>query len=396
MSPDADILILGGGCSGLSLATALAQKAPQVRVQILEAREAYERDRTWCFWNTEGHPFFEGVTHRWHDWRLRHKGQEVRQHSQRYTYDHLPGDRFYQLATAAVQAAGQVLCMGVKVQSLRQQDDLFAVETDAGLLRSRWLFDSRPRRADVTSPVLLQRFVGWHVRTVHACFDTSVVDLMDFQADAGVTATHGRTTFFYVLPFSTNEALVEATFLDNPALPPADAIALLHDYLERLHTGGFEVLYTETGALPMGGGTNRMESPGHSGAFPSGLSMSARFSEIGTLGGRVKPSSGYAFLRIQRQSAALAEALASGRPLPAHFEPRFYDLLDSIFLRALKRAPERAPLYFMTMFRQIPPDTLVRFLAEAATPSEALRVVLSLPKLDFLQASLLPTKAVAV
>ena len=68
MTYDADVLILGGGCAGLSLATALAEQHSDLRVQILEARTTYVRDRTWCLWNTEPHPFQHCVTHRWHSW----------------------------------------------------------------------------------------------------------------------------------------------------------------------------------------------------------------------------------------------------------------------------------------------------------------------------------------
>ena len=375
MSLDADVLILGGGCAGLSLAMALSQSAPQLSVQVLEPRTQYRRDRTWCFWNTEPHPFSAGVTHRWQSWRVRGGDTEVRQRSDRYTYDHLPADRFYQLATAAVERSGHVLSMGVEAQTPRQEDDLCEVQTSLGTLRSRWVFDSRPR-IDTSRPTLIQRFLGWHVQTAEACFDPSVVDLMDFQPGT----LPGRTTFFYLLPFSPTEALVEATFLDDPALPPPDADTCLRQYLERLPTGGYQVLYQESGALPMGDHT------------PSTTSA-MRIIDIGTRGGRVKPSSGYSFLRIQRQSTALARALATGTPLPMTVDPPCYSLLDAIFLRALKRAPERTSLYFMALFRQIPPDTLVRFLSETAGVGGIARVMLALPKLDFLQAALLRAKA---
>ena len=375
MSLDTDVLILGGGCAGLSLATALSQSAPHLHVHILEPRTQYRRDRTWCFWSAEPHLFSDGITHHWQSWRIRSDGTEARQRSCRYTYDHLPADRFYQIATAAIERSGHALSMGVEAQTPHQQKDFCEVQTNLGDLRSRWVFDSRPR-VTALRPVIIQRFLGWHVQTARACFDPSVVDLMDFQP-----GTHpGRTTFFYLLPFSPTEALVEATFLDDPALPPPDADTLLRQYLERLPTGGYQVLYQEAGALPMGDHTPPTPSTTH-------------IVDIGTRGGRVKPSSGYAFLRIQRQSTALAKALAAGTPLPTTVDPPCYSLLDAIFLRALKRTPERTSLYFMALFRRLPPDTLVRFLSETAGAAEIAHVMLALPKLDFLQAALLRTKA---
>ena len=378
MTLDADVLILGGGCAGLSLATALAQRAPHLRVHILESREGYRRDRTWCYWNTESHPFAAGVTHRWASWRVRHAGSEVRQQSQRYTYDHLPADRFYELATDAIHKAGHMLSMGVRAGALRSSNNHVEADTNAGVLRARWIFDSRPPASDTCKPVLMQLFLGWHVCTAEPCFDASVVELMDFMPHE----VNGRTTFFYLLPFSATEALVEATFLDDPSLPQAEADTILRKYLDRISTGGYRVLYTEAGAIPMGGSVPHQSHRPHE-----------RIVDIGTRGGRVKASSGYAFLRIQRQSAALARALAAERDIPSSFEPALYGVLDSIFLRALKQDSERSPIYFMTLFRRIRSDSLVRFLSESAGPGEALRVMLALPKLEFLKAALSSGKA---
>ena len=108
---------------------------------------------------------------------------------------------------------------------------------------------------------------------------------------------------------------------------------------------------------------------------------------IGRLGGRLKPSSGYAFLRIQRQSRALARALAASAPLPKFFEPRFYSALDRIFLEALQHRPEAASNYLVPLFRDVPADTLVRFLSESGTLQESLEIGLALPALPFLQAA---------
>ena len=378
MTVDADVLILGGGCAGLSLAVALAERAPAMRVRTLEERSAYQRDRTWCFWNTAPHAFSAGVTHHWDSWRVRHAGAEARQRSSRYRYECLPADRFYELALEKLRPTRSEPALGVGVRAVWQAGDLCEVETDGGVLRSRWVFDSRPRRSESLQPVLVQRFCGWHLRTERACFDASVVDLMDFQPGTG----RRRTTFFYVLPFSSTEALVEATYLDDPALPPADAEEALREYLQELCGDGYEVLYREAATLPMGGwcADRSQRWPG------------SRVLDIGTRGGRVKASSGYAFQRIQRQSAALAHALARGEMVPRRVEPRFYGVLDRIFLEALRRSPDQAAGYFMAMFRKLPADTLVRFLSETASAGEVLRVMLALPKLDFLQAALSPTQ----
>ena len=108
---------------------------------------------------------------------------------------------------------------------------------------------------------------------------------------------------------------------------------------------------------------------------------------VGIAGGLVIASSGYALLRIQRQSLAIAQALAAGLTLPQQLESVRYDFLDRVFLTALARRPEAAPGYFLQLFRNVPPDALVRFLSECGSAAETLKVALSLPKLSFAAAA---------
>ncbi|MGB1400357.1 MAG: lycopene cyclase family protein, partial [Pseudohongiellaceae bacterium] len=56
---DYDLIIIGGGCSGLSLAAALCRLAVQPehvpRTLIIEPRSRYTNDRSWCFWAQADH-----------------------------------------------------------------------------------------------------------------------------------------------------------------------------------------------------------------------------------------------------------------------------------------------------------------------------------------------------
>ena len=373
MTYDADVLILGGGCSGLSLATALAEQQSALRVLVLEARTAYIRDRTWCLWNTEPHPFQDCVTHRWHSWSVASGDRSVTHTSKRYAYEHIPADRFYESATASIVRTGtQRLCLGTEVTGVSADTAGFRIESSAGSLRTRLLFDSRPLRLDVADDSWHQRFTGWHIRTRTPVFNPDTVELMSFQP----VMASGRVLFFYVLPFAEDEAMVEATCLDRPGLPPLDLEPELLRWIgEKCNGDAYEVLFTERGSLPMAI-RNNVPDPARNGY------------SLGIRGGRIKPSSGYAFLRIQRQSQQLAQALIQGAPLPQRSEPRSYGLLDTVFLKALSHQPEAAPEYFLRLFERTPPDVLVRFLSECGGIPESLRTALALPSLPFLRAAM--------
>ncbi len=375
MTADADIAIVGAGCAGLSLAVALAVAETGGRVLLLEPRREYTRDRTWCFWNTEPHPFEAAVSHSWSRWRVS-DGTASATRGGRYRYCHLPADAFYEAALARLAREPRVrLCRGVRVHSLRPAaGGRVCVETDRGGVTAGRVFDSRAPLG-APAPVFVQSFLGWHVRTDRACFDPETVELMQFLP----SSVPGRIRFVYVLPFARDEALVEMTYLDDPALPEPACEAELEAWL-RAHAGGWEVLYTGAGT-PGGAG-------GRGGGPPAPPPTLPGVTRIGIAGGRLKPSSGYGFLRIQRHSRAIAQAVRASRPAPVAAERALYGRLDRIFLRALQAEPAQGPELFLRMFAGAGPDALVRFLSERSTGlAEIARVAWSLPKLPMLRAA---------
>ncbi len=56
-----DIIIAGGGLSGLSLAWYLAKGGYEGEVLVVDATFAPSNSKTWCFWSKEKPPFHEIV-----------------------------------------------------------------------------------------------------------------------------------------------------------------------------------------------------------------------------------------------------------------------------------------------------------------------------------------------
>ncbi len=368
---DADIAVLGAGCAGLSLAAALAQSRVDARILLIEPRVSYERDRTWCFWDTDPHPFSGAISHRWNAWRVSNGLKVVRRVSQRYRYCHIPGDAFYEAALESVRKTpNQELLLGTEALQVAEEDNGVRIETDRGQIRAAQVFDSRPKVEAMRSEGLEQRFQGWHVHSSRACFDPSTVELMRFlPSDAG------RIRFLYLLPFGPDEALVEMTYLDLPGADEPHFEKELNEWLTQ-YTGGGEwrVLRRERGCLPM---TARSHVPG-----------TARVHPIGIRGGRLKPSSGYAFMRIQKHSRAIAEAIRDGSAIPASAEPKIYKLLDGVFLRALRDDPEHAEDLFLSLFERAESDSLIRFLSEVEVPLlELFKTAGALPKARMIRAA---------
>ena len=367
MNLDSDILIVGAGCAGLSLAAHLrTSEMAGRRIDLLDARTEFGKDRTWCFFNVEGHLFSDAVTHRWHGWSVVDHQREVRRHSRKVAYEHLPADAFYARALELIRPDDDgLLHLGTRVKSIQDHGDHVRVDTDRGQLRSRLVFDSRPcspgagSRADVH---LLQHFAGWFVRADRPAFDTQCVTLMDFRVDQSL-GVH----FTYVLPFTETEALVEDTFFSEKPSSPEVYEENLAAYLHSRGIQHYEITHRESGIIPMSTRTfDRRPSP--------------RVYRLGLAGGLARPATGYAFVAIQRFSRLFRIALrqqAAPEP-PAVHRPRTA-LLDQVFLSYLRRRPEHAPDLFTRLFRDNPPERVARFLSDRSSLTDDVQIMQSLP-----------------
>ncbi|WP_431949838.1 lycopene cyclase family protein [Actinacidiphila sp. bgisy167] len=374
----ADVLIVGAGAAGLSLARRLTASAkpddhaPPSVIIVEPPRESLVRspDRTWCFWESEPGEYDDSlVTARWNRLRITTRdGRRMLVPSQR-AYKMIRSVDFLREVGGALANRPCVRMVEATVTGVRDTcggADVSASDSSGRPIRlsARWVFDSRPPQAmPAARTTLLQHFRGWFVTTREERFEPDVADLMDFrtrQPERGLS-------FAYVLPFSPREALVEYTEFSDAPLPESTYDAALEAYLDSsLPLGGFHVTGIEQGVIPMTDGDFPRRDGEH--VF-----------RIGVAGGATRPSTGYAFAAIQRQSAAIAAAWRAGRiPEPPQAHAARHRLMDAVMLRAL--ATGRAgPAFFEDLFRRNPPDRVLRFLDGTSTPRDEWRIGLSTP-----------------
>lgn len=379
----ADLVIVGAGCAGLSLAVQIALQTRRSRrrcprVVLVEPRTGYVRDRTWCYWRFVDHPFVAGVTRRWTRWLVREGDRTVVRGSERHPYEHLPADVFYDMSRAILADFPEIeLRPGCEALAIAERGDAVEVATSAGTIRAALAFDSRPPAAAAPDPGevdLLQHFVGWEVEAPRAVFDPETPVLMDF-AVGQARGIH----FMYVLPFSPTRALVETTYISPAPLPAAVYDDDLRAYLrDRFGLAEPAVRWVERGAIAM---STRPPAP----------RTGRRVVHLGLRGGLAKGSTGYAFQAIQGFSAALARDLLErpGAPprVPAP-RPAPAVAMDRVLLSHLQRRPARGPPLLVDLFEKLPPDLLCRFLSDHAGPLDYPRVMLATPMAEMTAAVL--------
>ncbi|GAB3635292.1 lycopene cyclase family protein [Hymenobacter arcticus] len=378
-APAYDYVLVGGGAAGLSLAYHLARepRLADKRVLLIEPAAKDQNDRTWSFWADEPTPFDALAVGEWTKIAFRSPSFERIFDLGAYRYRTIRGLDFYQFVYQALAARpAQFTVVRGRVVALENMPAGVRVRTETGQeFTARYAFDSRPPAIEpqpATYRYQLQHFVGWELETDHDVFDPAVVEFMDFRGPQ-----HHEARFIYVLPFGPRRALVEYTLFSAQPLAKAEYEVHITDYLRdslKLTTEQYRITAEEVGAIPM---TDH----------PLPARDGARIINLGTRAGRAKPSTGYAFRRIQAQSARLVAALAATGQVPADVtgDQWQFRLFDTLLLDIMQRRGETTRDIFTQLFERNPVERIFRFLDEKTSWADNLRVMNSVAPGPFIR-----------
>jgi lycopene beta-cyclase len=375
MAEHFDFILAGGGAAGLSLAYHIIHSPLNSRsILIVDRDEKRDNDRTWCAWSNQPGIFDPIVYHSWNQIRVINDETNQTIPLGSYHYKLIRGIDFYQYIYQALRACANVHFLQGNVEALTDGERPEVVVSGKSY-QANWVFDSLFKPEDYQQQAgryhyLMQHFKGWLIETKEGVFDPLTVTLFDFRLPQ-----NGEMRFIYILPFTERKAIVEFTVFSTRLLGQDEYREGLIEYLSgTLGCREYRILEEENGIIPM---TDR----------PYPRRLGRRIMAIGTRGGRVKPSSGYAFNRIQKDSAAIVNSLIkNGHPFAVPPDPWRYRLFDTIMLQVMYRQGDQMATIFPRLFKRNPLERIFRFLDETASIGENMRILSSLPMLLFMKA----------
>ncbi len=363
-----DIAVLGAGCSGLHLALALIERCYPGKVTLFEARPSYHNDRTWSFFTEEPNAF-PYLRHTWAEIEVGAQGQRAHYNTAPFVYANTNASAFIGYALEAIRKAPRTqLELGV-----RADVDLSGRKPWTGGLAWDFVVDTRPQ---MPAPgTLLQHFLGAFVEFpdprlapfMDASGKPKRCVLMDFYPPKS-----SSVRFMYLLPFSEKKGLFEVTHFSLSRVTQSTYLNDLSAYLGAHFPGPHRIVRMEKGVLPMS-------------ATPTPERIHPDYVEIGSRGGALKPSTGYGFLAMRAQAAALADAImcdAGTISLPPA-RPARKRAVDAIFLDYLIHHFADGPMLYQRLFANNPTRRLIRFLGDTSSLNEDLQVMASVPLLPF-------------
>jgi lycopene beta-cyclase len=347
-----DYIIIGGGCAGLSLAYELEihEKFKNKTLAIIEPRNDYIRDKTWSFWKVAAHNFEDCVKHSWSNFSVNIPNQTKYVQCDNSPYQSIDSGLFYEKIINTLK----------KNTNINFFKNINEISTE-----NSFIFNSVTNVSDSKND-LWQHFSGIEIETNKDVFDNQIFNLMDFDCEQ-----RDSVHFFYTLPFSTKNALIETTWISDLNHPSNQDYSIqLEDYIKnKLKIKNYEIKFKETGAIPL--------------FHPQNIKKINQM-EIGTAGGMTRLSTGYTFMNIQSQSKYIRENFENIQKVSNFNVNSKYKFLDNIFLKVLKKNSEKMPEIFFKMFN-CSPSTVINFLSNKSNIYEDFSIILKMPKLVFLK-----------
>jgi lycopene beta-cyclase len=366
-----DAIIAGGGLAGLSLAAHLAAGGWRDRSVLLvdDPAPAIPPAACWGSWSAGDGLLRAAATRSYRRVLVHAAGASRVLPLSPYHYRLVRRDDLHRTAMTLLAGCPRFEAIAGRVDAVRDAGEAAEVTVDGRRVRASWAFDS------VTPPPLTTvdarlAFTGWEIRCPQPTFEPDTPTLFDFR-----TRQDGMARFGYVLPADAYSALVESTsFVPRHATAPtpdARAAALAAYLRDVVGCTAYTVRRTESAVLPLC-------------AYPPPRRR-GRVLVIGARGGLIKASTGYAYERIQRDSAAITASLARhGHPFDLPHRRRRHRLLDAVLLAVLDRDPGQLELAFARLFAANPAGRVLRFLDEDTGVRDELRLIASMPKRPYL------------
>ncbi len=370
-----DYIIAGGGCAGLSLAYHLINSPLQNKsILIIDKDKKINNDRTWSFWTDKSTLFDHIVFRQWHKIEIVDDTRHFIRPLERLTYKMIRAEDFYQETYQQLSKSSHVKFLLGFIEKIQTNDKSASLTVNGQTYTADYIFDSRfannsLNRQHPDYHFLMQHFKGWFIQSPTPCFDNQKVTMFDFRV-----AQENEVRFVYTLPFDDSTALVEYTVFSDNLLPAQKYDSELEQYIRKiLKIKNYEILETEKGVIPM---TD----------FKFQKQIGRRVINIGTNGGACKASTGYAFLRIQRESEKIVRSLMRDNSPFYTQKMRFrHQTYDSLLLNIMQRNGGSIHEIFMQLFENNPIDRILYFLDERSSPIQDFKIMNSVPPAPFLK-----------
>lgn len=367
-----DYIIVGAGCSGLSLAYEMNVKNlfNDKTCAIIDKRKEFNRDKIWSYWNIYEHSFYDCLINKWDKFCVKKNQNEIILDCENFQYQSIDSQKFYKKILDNLNSNKNIkLILNKSVDKIYENKDEAIVQCSDEIFRTDIIFNSSLDNKTTKESELFQHFYGCEV-----VFDENVnlpeyPIIMDFNCNQD-----SWVHFFYTLPMGKNKIFIENTWISNKKSFTFERyIAEINYYIQNNlnYKKKYKTNYSEIGSIPMFHFKNNVKYK--------------KLINIGTAGNLTRKSTGYTFLNIQKSVKQIAINISKKQNIKESSVSLKYNYLDDIFIKVLLEKKGSMHEVFFDLFKKNKTKDIVKFLSNTSNWFEDLKIILSMPKLIFIK-----------
>ena len=367
-----DYIIVGAGCSGLSLAYEMNVKNlfNDKTCAIIDKRKEFNRDKIWSYWNIYEHSFYDCLINKWDKFCVKKNQNEIILDCENFQYQSIDSQKFYKKILDNLNSNKNIkLILNKSVDKIYENKDEAIVQCGDEIFRSDIIFNSSLDNKTTKESELFQHFYGCEV-----VFDENVnlpeyPIIMDFNCNQD-----SWVHFFYTLPMGKNKIFIENTWISNEKSFAFERyIAEINYYIQNNlnYKKKYKTNYSEIGSIPMFHFKNNVKYK--------------KLINIGTAGNLTRKSTGYTFLNIQKSVKQIVINISKKQNIKESSVSLKYNYLDNIFIKVLLEKKGSMYEVFFDLFKKNKTKDIVKFLSNTSNWFEDLKIILSMPKLIFIK-----------
>jgi lycopene beta-cyclase len=369
-----DYIIAGGGAAGLSLAVRLLSSPLRTKRLLLIDQANPEDNKTWGFWTRHPEHYNHLSPRIFHHFHVATAGFQKQLSFTPFQYLIIDRQKLYDQARKLFNENHSAIWIEDEISKIENHSNGAVAKTACQNFFGQYVFNNcyteeLSNRIKQKNLYLELHFVTRRIAADKSAFDQKTLTFMDFR-----TSQTPGLSFFYTVPEDERTALVTYTCAAGQPVPAARVQTAFENYLNKtLKIQQYQSESKETGFIPLT-------------SYRYSRRPEKHILAIGSCSGMIKPSTSYAFQRIQNDSEAIAASLLKhGHPFNIPPSSRFFRLCDSLWLGLIQDKPEVMSHIFERFFRNNPPERFFDFLDEATTWRQNLQILASLPPGPFIK-----------
>ena len=358
-----DIVIIGGGNAGLTLAKNLLNLGASENIAVIEPTQPSEKRANWCSWHHKENlaNYQYAVRGIWDSWTLINDKKSIKHKSSDYKYACIDSALYLSSIEEKLKASN-IKIIRDSVEKIKiKKNNKRKLQCTNNTYEATHVFDSRP--PEIEDGSLRQHFLGIEFE-LHDNQNIEVPILMDFR----VNQSDGLH-FIYALPFSDNRLFIESTVISKKFNENNWYRRQINQWIEHRNLKVSKVISEETGAISQERYKHKNKS----------------IEAIGARGGAIRLSSGYAFHNIQEQVRLLAKSIKSKNYSTSNIISNKIYFMDTLFNKVMINNPKLSSDLFLSTACHLKGKEFAEFMLNKADTLTWCKVIMNMPKIPFMK-----------